>query len=55
MKKIFVFVFILSFSTSCQFKTSKTNITADNFEKKSNVNVTFGGEVKEGICINCNQ
>ena len=55
MKKILVFVFILSFSTSCQFKTSKTNITADNFEKESKVDVTISGAVNNGICINCSQ
>ena len=55
MKKILGHMFLLSFLTSCQVSTSQTNITADNIEKKSKVNVTFSGEVNEGICINCNQ
>ena len=55
MKKILVLVFILSFLTSCQFSTSKTTLTTDNFEKDSKANVTFSGEVNNGICINCSQ
>ena len=55
MKKIIILVFILSFSTSCQLNTSKTTITADNFEKDSKANVTFSGGVNNGICINCSQ
>ena len=55
MKKILVFVFILSFLTSCQQNTSKTTITTDNFEKDTKANVTFSGGVNNGICINCSQ
>ena len=55
MKKILVFVFILSFSTSCQLSTSKTTITADNVEKDSKAKVTFSGEVNNSICTNCSQ
>ena len=55
MKRILSYIFFLSFLTSCEVRTSQTPITADNIEKKSKVNVTFSGEVKEGICINCSQ
>ena len=55
MKKILVFIFILSFLTSCQVSTSKTTHNADNTEKKSKANVTFSGEINSGICINCSQ
>jgi len=55
MKKILCFMFILFFFVSCQPGTSKTTITTDNFEKDSKANVTFGGEVNNGICINCSQ
>ena len=55
MKKILVFVFILSFSTSCQLSTSKTTITANNVEKDLKAKVTFSGEMNQEICINCNQ
>ena len=55
MKRILGYMFLLSFLTSCQVSTSQTTITADNIEKKSKANVTFSGEVKEGICINCSQ
>ena len=55
MKKILYFMFILIFLISRQLSTSKTSITTDNFEKDSKANVTFGGEVNNGICINCSQ
>ena len=55
MKKIFVYLFILSFLASCKLGSSKTNITADSFEKESKANVTISGEVNNGICINCSQ
>ena len=55
MKKIFVFVFILSFLASCKLSTSKTTITPDSFEKESKANVTISGAVNNGICINCSQ
>ena len=55
MKKILVLIFNLTFLTSCQLGTSKTTITTDNFEKDSKANVTFSGEVNNGICINCSQ
>ena len=48
-------MFILFFLISCQFSTSKTTINTDNFEKESKANVTFSGEVNNGICINCSQ
>ena len=55
MKKILVFVLILSFLISCQLSTSNTISTTDNFEKKSKSNVTFSGGVNNNICINCSQ
>ena len=55
MKKILYFMFILIFLISCQLNTSKTTITADNFEKDSKANVAFSGGVNNGICINCSQ
>ena len=55
MKKILVFIFILTFLFSCQLSTSKTTLTTDNFEKASKANVTFNGGVNNGICINCSQ
>ena len=55
MKKILVFIFILTFLISCQLSTAKTTLTTDNFEKDSKANVTFSGEVNNGICINCSQ
>ena len=55
MKKILYFMFVLIFLISCQLSTSKTTITTDNFEKDSKANVTFSGEVNNGICINCSQ
>ena len=53
MKKILYFMFILMLLISCQLRTSKTTITTDNYEKDSKANVTFSGEVNNGICINC--
>ena len=55
MKKILYFMFILMLLISCQLRTSKTTITTDNYEKASKANVTFSGEVNNGICINCSQ
>ena len=55
MKKILVLIFNLTFLTSCQPSSSKTTITTDNYEKDSKANVTFSGEVNNGICINCSQ
>ena len=55
MKKILVFIFILTFLFSCQLSTSKTTLTTDNFEKASKANVTFSGGVNNGSCINCSQ
>ena len=55
MKKILYFMFILIFLISCQLSTSKKTITTGNFEKDSKANVTFSGEVNNGICINCSQ
>jgi|ETNmetMinimDraft_4_1059912.scaffolds.fasta_scaffold420713_2 hypothetical protein len=55
MKKILYFMFILMLLISCQLRTSKTTITTDNYEKDSKANVTFSGEVNNGICINCSQ
>ncbi len=55
MKKILYFMFVLIFLISCQLNTSKTTITTNNFEKASKANVTFSGEVNNGICINCSQ
>ena len=54
MKRILNYIFLLSFLTSCEVRTLQAPITADNIDQKSKVNVTFGGEVNEGICINCN-
>ena len=55
MKKIFVFVFIISFLASCKISTPKTTITADSFEKESKANVTISGGENNGICINCSK
>ena len=55
MKRILGFIFLLSILTSCQVSTSQTTITTDNIDQKSKANVTFGEQVNEGICINCNQ
>ena len=55
MKGILGSIFILSFLISCQLNTSKTIITADNIENKSKANITFSGEINNGICINCSQ
>ena len=55
MKRILNYIFLLSFLTSCEVRTLQTPITADNIEKKSKANVTFSGELKEVICINCSQ
>ena len=55
MKKILVFIFILTFLISCQSSTYKAALTSDNFEKDSKANVTFSGEINNGICINCSQ
>ena len=48
-------MFMLIFLISCQYSTPKTTITTDNSEKASKANVTFGGEINNGICINCSQ
>ena len=48
-------MFILIFLVSCQLSDSKTTIITDNFEKDSKANVTFSGELNNGICINCSQ
>ena len=48
-------MFILIFLISCQLSTSTTTITTDNSEKASKANVTFSGEINNGICINCSQ
>jgi len=55
MKRILNYIFLLSFLTSCEVRTSQTSITADNIEKKSKANVTFSGGVNNRICINCSQ
>ena len=55
MKKILVFIFILTFLVSCQLGTSKTALIADNFKKNSKKEVTFSGKANNGICINCSQ
>ena len=55
MKKILYFMFVLIFLISCQLSTYKTTITTDNSEKASKANVTFSGEINNGICINCSQ
>ena len=55
MKKFFVFVFILSFLASCKLSSSKKTIISYNSEKSSKANVTFSGEINNGICINCSQ
>ena len=55
MKKILDFMFVLILLTSCQHSTPKTTIISDDSEKESKANVTFSGEVNNGICINCSQ
>ena len=55
MKKILVYIFILTFLISCQLSASKTILNTDNFKKDSKANVTFNGRVNNGICINCSQ
>ena len=55
MKRILGFIFLLSILTSCQVSTSKTTPNAGNIVKKSKANVTFSGEINNGICINCSQ
>ena len=55
MKKILVFIFILTFLISCQPGTSKTALTTDNFEKYSKAKATFSGGTNNGICINCSK
>ena len=55
MKRILGFIFLLSILTSCQISTSQTTITTDNIDQKSKANVTFSGEVNNGVCINCSQ
>ena len=53
MKKILVFIFILTFLISCQLGNSALNI--DNSKKNSKAKVTFSGKANNGICINCSQ
>ena len=55
MKGIIGSIFILIFLISCQLNTSKTIITADNIVNQSKANITFSGEINNGICINCSQ
>ena len=55
MKKILYFMYMLIFLISFQPSSSKKTIITDNSEKASKANVTFGGEINNGICINCSQ
>ena len=55
MKKILYLMFMLIFLISCQPGSSKKTIITDNSEKASKANVTFSGEINNGICINCSQ
>ena len=48
-------MFMLIFLISCQPSSFNKTIITDNFEKDSKANVTFSGEVNNGICINCSQ